>query len=205
MATRFRIGIDLGGTKIEAAAVDRLGAVRVRRRVATPTGNYRATIEVITTLVEVIELEIGETAPIGIGIPGAISPITGLINNANSTWLIGRPLQRDLETALGRPIRLANDANCFALSEATDGAAAGMGRSSASFSAPGSEGASPWQGGSSSAPTRSLENGATTRCPGRRRTRARDRRAIAGARAVSRPFFRGRLSRRIIIVIPGIA
>src|SRR6516162_3841409 len=126
MATRFRIGIDLGGTKIEAAAVDRLGAVRVRRRVATPTGNYRATIEVITALVEVIELEIGETAPIGIGIPGAISPITGLIKNANSTWLIGRPLQRDLETALGRPIRLANDANCFALSEATDGAAAGM-------------------------------------------------------------------------------
>src|SRR6516165_7107272 len=126
MATRFRIGIDLGGTKIEAAAVDRLGAVRVRRRVATPTGNYRATIEVITALVEVIELEIGETAPIGIGIPGGISPITGLIKNANSTWLIGRPLQRDLETALGRPIRLANDANCFALSEATDGAAAGM-------------------------------------------------------------------------------
>src|SRR6516162_9157186 len=126
MATRFRIGIDLGGTKIEAAAVDRLGAVRVRRRVATPTGNYRATIEVITALVEVIELEIGETAPIGIGIPGAISPITGLIKNANSTWLIGRPLQRDLETMLGRPVRVANDANCFALSEATDGAAAGM-------------------------------------------------------------------------------
>jgi fructokinase len=126
MATRFRIGIDLGGTKIEAAAVDSLGAVRVRQRVATPTGNYRATIDAITALVGVIELQIGETAPIGIGIPGAISPITGLVKNANSTWLIGRPLQRDLETALGRPTRLANDANCFVLSEATDGAAAGM-------------------------------------------------------------------------------
>jgi fructokinase len=126
MAHRFRTGIDLGGTKIEAAAVDRFGAVRVRRRVATPTGNYHATIEVITALVAMIELEIGETAPIGIGMPGAISPITGLVQNANSTCLIGRPLQRDLESALGRPTRLANDANCFVLSEATDGAAAGM-------------------------------------------------------------------------------
>ena len=126
MAARFRIGIDLGGTKIEAAAVDRLGAVRVRRRVVTPTGDYRATIEAITALVGVIELQIGEGAPIGIGMPGTISPITGLVKNANSTWLIGRPLQRDLEAALGRPTRLANDANCFVLSEATDGAAAGM-------------------------------------------------------------------------------
>jgi fructokinase len=126
MAARFRIGIDLGGTKIEAAAVDRLGAVRVRRRVATPTGDYRATIEAITALVGVIDLQIGEGAAIGIGMPGTISPITGLVKNANSTWLIGRPLQRDLEAALGRPTRLANDANCFVLSEATDGAAAGM-------------------------------------------------------------------------------
>ena len=127
MAHRFRTGIDLGGTKIEAAAVDRFGAVRVRRRVATPTGNYHATTEAITALVAMIELEIGETAPIGVGMPGAISPITGLVKNANSTCLIGRPLPRDLESALGRPTRLANDANCFVLSEATDGAAAGMG------------------------------------------------------------------------------
>lgn len=127
MAARFRIGIDLGGTKIEAVAVDRLGTIRGRRRIATPTGNYRATIEAITALVRMIELEIGEAAPIGIGMPGTISPITGLVKNANSTWLIGRPLQRDLETALGRPTRLANDANCFVLSEATDGAAVGAG------------------------------------------------------------------------------
>jgi fructokinase len=126
MAARFRIGIDLGGTKIEAAAVDRTGAVRVRRRIATPKGNYRATIETITALVRAIELQIGEIVPVGIGIPGTISPITRLVKNANSTWLIGRPLQQDLETALDRPTRLANDANCFALSEATDGAAVGM-------------------------------------------------------------------------------
>jgi fructokinase len=126
MAARHRIGIDLGGTKIEGAAVDGSGAVNVRRRVPSPTGNYRATIEAITALVCDIEQQIGDAASVGIGIPGAISPSTGLVKNANSTWLIGRPLQRDLEEALGRPIRLANDANCFALSEATDGAAQGL-------------------------------------------------------------------------------
>ena len=153
MASQFRIGIDLGGTKIEGAAVDRLGAVRVRWRVATPVGNYRATIDAIIALVGIIELRIGETAPIGIGIPGAISPITGLVKNANSTWLIGRSLQQDLEAVLRRPIRLANDANCFVLSEATDGAAAGMETVFGVISAPGLEEASPWEGGSSSTPT----------------------------------------------------
>ena len=126
MPVRFRIGIDLGGTKIEGAAVDGSGVVCGRRRVATPKGDYRATIAAITVLVRQIEQDIGETAPVGIGMPGAISPATGLIKNANSTWLIGRPFQCDLETALGRPTRLANDANCFALSEAAEGAAAGM-------------------------------------------------------------------------------
>jgi len=126
MSGPFRIGIDLGGTKIEGAAVDVSGSMRVRRRVATPVQNYRATIDAIIALVRGIEQEIGVTASVGIGIPGAVSPKTGLIKNANSTWLIGRPLQRDIETALGRPTRLANDANCFALSEATDGAGAGI-------------------------------------------------------------------------------
>jgi fructokinase len=125
MAAYFRIGVDLGGTKIEAAAIDSFGTVRTRQRVATPAGDYRATLDAITGLVARIELQIGEKASIGIGMPGTISPITGLVKNANSTWLIGRPLQRDLEQTLSRPIRLANDANCFALSEATDGAAAG--------------------------------------------------------------------------------
>jgi fructokinase len=124
MSPGFRIGIDLGGTKIEAAAVDAAGAVRARRRVPTPVNHYHATIETIIALVAAIEQEIGATAPVGIGMPGAVSPATGLVKNANSTWLIGRPLQRDLETALGRPTRLANDANCFVLSEATDGAGA---------------------------------------------------------------------------------
>src|SRR6266851_4157845 len=126
MSAPFRIGIDLGGTKIEGAAIDVSGSMRVRRRVATPVQNYRATIDAIIALVGGIEQEIGATASVGIGIPGAVSPKTGLIKNANSTWLIGRPLQRDIETALGRPTRLANDANCFALAEATDGAGAGI-------------------------------------------------------------------------------
>ncbi len=126
MPAPFRIGVDLGGTKIEAAALDRCGAVHCRRRVATPSGDYRATIAAIADLVFGVEREIGTTATVGIGMPGAISPLTGLVKNANSVWLNGRPLQRDLEAALGRPARLANDANCFALSEATDGAAAGL-------------------------------------------------------------------------------
>ena len=126
MLARFRIGIDLDGTKIEGAAVDASGSVRVRRRVPTPIEDYQATVDAIVALVGGIEQEIGVTASVGIGIPGSVSPITGLVKNANSTWLIGHPLQRDLEIALGRPTRLANDANCFALSEATDGAAAAM-------------------------------------------------------------------------------
>ena len=126
MSSRFRIGIDLGGTKIEGAAIDGSGAAQFRQRVATPAGDYRATLEAITGLVRAIEREIGQTASVGIGMPGTMSPATGLVKNANSTCLIGQPLQRDLEAALGRPVRLANDANCFALSEAIDGAASGL-------------------------------------------------------------------------------
>src|ERR1019366_6429578 len=125
MGAAFRIGIDLGGTKIEAAAIDPQGRIRGRRRIATPAGDYRGTIAAIAGLVGAIESEIGERASVGIGIPGTLVAETGLVKNANSTWLNRRPLGPDVEVALGRPVRLANDANCFALSEAIDGAAAG--------------------------------------------------------------------------------
>jgi fructokinase len=120
----MRIGIDLGGTKIEGIALERAD-VLMRRRVATPRGDYDATMIAVRDLVASIEKDTGRTGSIGIGIPGAISAKTGLVKNANSTWLNGKPLQRDLERALGRPVRVSNDANCFVLSEATDGAAAG--------------------------------------------------------------------------------
>ena len=121
----MRIGIDLGGTKIECAALDPDGSIIFRRRVDTPRHAYEATLLEISGLVSDCEQKTGRTGTVGIGHPGATSPATGLIKNANSTWLNGRPLREDLERLLGRPLRLANDANCFALSEATDGAAAG--------------------------------------------------------------------------------
>ncbi len=120
-----RIGIDLGGTKIEAIVIDRAGRELLRQRVATPQGDYRATVQAIAGLVAAVEQQSGLYGSVGVGIPGTISPATGLVKNANSTALIGHPLDRDLQQALQRPLRLANDANCFALSEATDGAAAG--------------------------------------------------------------------------------
>ena len=125
----LRIGVDLGGTKIEAIALSAAGATLARSRVATPRGDYGATVSAVAELVRRTEREAGAEDPaapgIGIGIPGALSRHNGRIKNANSTWLIDRPFDRDLERALGRPVRLANDANCFALSEARDGAAAG--------------------------------------------------------------------------------
>jgi fructokinase len=119
-----RIGIDLGGTKIEAIALDEDGRETFRQRIASPRGDYDATILAIRDLVLSADAAVGEPGLVGVGIPGAISPATGLVKNANSTWLIGKPLHVDLERALKRPVRIANDANCFALSEATDGAAA---------------------------------------------------------------------------------
>lgn len=121
----MRIGIDLGGTKIEAIAIDGTSEL-LRRRIAAPRGDYAATIAAVRDLVGALERDLGATSTVGIGIPGAISPVTGLVKNANSTWLIGHPLDRDLERALQRPVRVTNDANCFALSEATDGAAQGL-------------------------------------------------------------------------------
>lgn len=121
----LRIGIDLGGTKTEAIALGTGGAELARLRVATPQGSYDGTLRTIRDLVEGLESQLSATGTVGVGIPGAVSPKTGLIKNANSTWLIGKPFNRDLALALGRPVRLANDADCFALSEATDGAGRG--------------------------------------------------------------------------------
>ncbi|MDH5750064.1 MAG: ROK family protein [Rhodospirillales bacterium] len=123
----MRIGIDLGGSKIEAISLDEGGQELARIRINTPAGNYDETIAAISTLIDRIEQDSGspESSTIGIGIPGAISPVTGVVKNANSVCLIGRPLQQDLEEALSRPVRIANDANCFAMSEAIDGAGAG--------------------------------------------------------------------------------
>src|ERR1700730_15078308 len=150
MAPRFRIGIDLGGTKIEGVAVDGSGAVLLRRRIATPRGSYPATLEAMVALVGEIEMAIGETASVGLGMPGAISPVTGVVKNANSTWLIGRPLQQDLETKLGRPVRFANDANRFACRKRPTVRQLRWRRSSVSFSGPGWEAASLSAGGAAS-------------------------------------------------------
>ncbi|MSO98260.1 MAG: ROK family protein [Rhodospirillaceae bacterium] len=123
----IRIGVDLGGTKIEAIALDREGQERFRKRVPTPVGDYTGTVRAIATLIKAASQETetlqGGTKPsVGVGIPGTISPATGLIKGANSVCLIGHALDRDIESAVGQPVRLANDADCFTLSEAADGA-----------------------------------------------------------------------------------
>jgi fructokinase len=125
MAEAIRVGLDLGGTKIEGIALDRDGLELVRRRVPTPRGDYPATVEAVAALAEELERAAEGRATVGVGMPGVISPATGLVKNANSTWLIGHPFAADLSARLGREVRCANDANCFALSEAVDGAAAG--------------------------------------------------------------------------------
>lgn len=119
------IGVDLGGTKIEAAALADDGRMLVRERIPTPREDYSGALDGIAGLVAGIEARFGPARGVGIGTPGSLSPATGLIRNANSTWFNGRPLAHDLEAALGRPVRLENDANCLAVSEAVDGAGAG--------------------------------------------------------------------------------
>ncbi|OFW14132.1 MAG: hypothetical protein A3H29_12515 [Acidobacteria bacterium RIFCSPLOWO2_02_FULL_67_21] len=120
----MRIGIDLGGTKIEAVALD--GSAELSRvRIETPHGDYGATLDAVVEMVRQLEAWCGGRGTVGVGIPGTVSSDSGLVKNANSVWLIGRPLKADLEQRLDREIRLANDANCFAISEATDGAGAG--------------------------------------------------------------------------------
>lgn len=121
----MRIGVDLGGTKTELIALGDDGAVRLRRRAPTPAGDYAATVALIAGMVAQAERELGVRASVGIGTPGSQSPVDGCMRNANSTCLNGRPLKQDVEAALGRAVRLANDANCFALSEAVDGAGRG--------------------------------------------------------------------------------
>jgi fructokinase len=125
MPASFRIGIDLGGTKTEAVALAPDGTILLRRRIATPDGDAAVRIAAIRDLVLAVEAELGGSGTVGVGTPGALSPATGLLRNANSTVFNGLPLDRLLSEALEREIRIANDANCFALSEATDGAAAG--------------------------------------------------------------------------------
>ena len=121
----MRIGIDLGGTKIEGIALSDNGDELIRRRVPTPAGDYAATLHAVADLVRGFESSLGVEGTVGVGTPGAISPATGLLKNSNSVCLNGRPVREDISDLLRRDIRIANDANCFALSEATDGAAAG--------------------------------------------------------------------------------
>jgi fructokinase len=121
----MRLGIDLGGTKIAAIVLDDAGRTVWQTRVPTPRENYAGTVNALAAVVRDAEAAAGAPCSVGVGMPGAISPASGLVKNANSTWLNGQPFQRDLESALGRPVRLANDANCLAVSEAVDGAAAG--------------------------------------------------------------------------------
>ena len=122
---KLRLGIDLGGTKIEGCVLGPDGSEAARQRILAPQGNYEDTLAALAGLIRDLEKQAGAPVTVGIGMPGSLSPSTGLVRNANSTWLNGRPLRQDLEAALGQPVRMANDANCFALSEATDGAGAG--------------------------------------------------------------------------------
>ncbi|EFO7849225.1 fructokinase [Salmonella enterica] len=122
----MRIGIDLGGTKTEVIALDDAGEQRFRHRLPTPREDYQQTIETIAALVDMAEQATGQTGSVGIGIPGSLSPYTGVVKNANSTWLNGQPFDNDVSRRLKREVRLANDANCLAVSEAVDGAAAGV-------------------------------------------------------------------------------
>ncbi len=127
IAPHPRVGIDLGGTKIEGVLLDANGTVLARERIATPREDYPGTVRALVDMARRLGSENAEQATVGVGIPGSIVASTGLVKNANSTWLNGQPLERDLSAAMGRSVRCANDANCFAVSEATDGAAAGAG------------------------------------------------------------------------------
>ena len=123
--TGMRLGIDWGGTKIEIIALDQNGSTLLRERIKTPRDDYHGSIKAVAELVNMAETRLQQSGCVGMGIPGTISPATGLVKNANSTWLNGKPLLSDMEDALSRPVRIQNDANCFTVSEAIDGAGAG--------------------------------------------------------------------------------
>lgn len=121
----IRIGVDWGGTKLEVIALSSEGQTLLRKRVSTPKDDYQASVKAVRDLVLNAEVRVGETCSVGIGIPGTISPVTGLVKNANSVWLNGKPLLQDMQENLYREVRIQNDANCFAVSESVDGAGEG--------------------------------------------------------------------------------
>ncbi len=185
----MRIGIDLGGTKTEVIALSEQGEQLFRHRLPTPRDDYHQTIETIASLVEMAEQATGQTGSVGMGIPGSISPYTGVVKNANSTWLNGQPLDKDLSQRLNREVRLANDANCLAVSEAIDGAAAGAQTVFAVIVGTGCGAGVAFGGAPISAVTVPRASGDTTRCRGWMKTSLNTAlrcRATAESRAVLR-------------------
>jgi fructokinase len=186
----LQIGLDLGGSKIEGILLGPGAKEWARYRIATPRDDYAATIATIVDLAATLMQGITASARIGIAVPGSISPVTGLMQNANSTWLNGRPFDRDLAAALSTPVRLANDANCFALSEAIDGAER-MRRPYSGLSwEQDAAVASSSMGGCSTDHVALAENGATTRFPGPHPTNTPDPNVGAAAKGAWRRGFR---------------
>ncbi len=203
----MRIGIDLGGTKTEVIALGDAGEQLYRHRLPTPRDDYRQTIETIATLVDMAEQATGQRGTVGMGIPGSISPYTGVVKNANSTWLNGQPFDKDLSARLQREVRLANDANCLAVSEAVDGAAAGAQTVFAVIIGTGCGAGVAFNGrahiGRISAAMARQVSGDTIRYRGWTKTNcviARKSLVIAVNKVVLKPLFRARDSRRIIVV-----
>jgi len=183
----MRIGVDLGGTKTESIAIDDTGTERARLRVPTPNDSYDAIVACIVRLVRETEACVRQTGTVGIGIPGAVSPATGLVKNANTVALIGHPLDCDLERALGRPVRIANDANCFVLSEASDGAGASARVVFGVIVGTGTGGGVVVDGKLLTGPHAIAANGDTIPCPGLATTSSRARLATAERTAASKP------------------
>jgi predicted NBD/HSP70 family sugar kinase len=190
----LRIGVDLGGTKIEVAAFDAAGHESLRRRVPTPAGDYEGTVATVAALVREAEDELGASGSVGVATPGARSLATGLMRNCNSTCLNGRDLQSDLERALARPVRLANDANCFALAEAIDGAARGAPIVFGAILGTGVGAGIVVEGRVLTGANAIAGEWDTTRFPCRERATCRCLRATADAQAASRPISAARRS-----------